>query len=180
MDLHDLHVGRAETTTSSRMKAVADQPNAISFAAMNSLMAATNPHLILNCDFTQYTVGNTGKLQEVVFHWPRKQQGNLKVAPNKAYNGTTALFIKYMMLITAGGISGDSIYVIADQHMKVGKYDVHYLPALSHSVSLDSSAYIVFSNTRQLPQEFYNWFILQQVIPLVNKIRVMSSTRLRR
>ena len=61
----EIKTGNAETTTNARALAVADIQNAVSFAAMNSLMVPlSHPAMIMNVDGTQFTVGcNKGKVQ---------------------------------------------------------------------------------------------------------------------
>ena len=69
----DIHTGNAEKTTDARAMAVADVRNAVSFAVMNQLVTPLiDPHLILNADATQFTVGDTGAKNKI--HWEARYQ----------------------------------------------------------------------------------------------------------
>ncbi len=62
-----IYTGNTEETTDARAIAVAAVRNAVSFAAMNQFVAPLiDPHLILNADATQFTVGNTSAENENV------------------------------------------------------------------------------------------------------------------
>ena len=79
-----IHTGNAEKTTDVRAIAVADVRNAVSFAAMNQLVShLIDPHLILNADATQFSVGDTGAENEKVKYIGKRGTKALKVEPKK-------------------------------------------------------------------------------------------------
>ncbi len=86
--------GYGEETTSARLKARCDLRNAVSFAAMNSLVVElAEPPLILNMNSTQYCVGHSAKKKIKVKYFNKPK--TIKVAPNaQSSNSITSYFVK--------------------------------------------------------------------------------------
>ncbi len=66
--------------------AVADVRSAVSFATMNQLLVTPSlidPHLILDADATQFTVGDTGAEKEKLKYIGKRGTKALKEEPRK-------------------------------------------------------------------------------------------------
>ena len=120
--------GRAEVLTTARKIAIADKWNTVSFAAMNHLMSrVTERDLVLNMDSTQFRVGRVsdGSIEVSFVKEQRSNKKALKVdEPGQQSDGSMAFYIKYYLLMSAGGFTSDPIYVVADDKMKADEIDI--------------------------------------------------------
>lgn len=170
----EIKTGNAETTTNARALAVADIRNAVSFAAMNSLMVPlSHPALIMNVDGTQFTVGcNKDKVQ---VKYVEATDGPLKVLPQKSSGSGVAYFIKYYLLMAAEGFTSDPVYIMADDDMPEGDFAVYEVPGLHAHTGLAGKGYIVFCKTRCCNAAFYDWFNRSILVPFVEATRMHYS-----
>jgi len=138
-----IKTGNAELTTNARAIACADVRNAVSMCAAQHLMIPLVDHfLILNMDATQYTVGNNSNEKTKVKFCTRPTKGkSLQVTKAKSNSGITALFIKHYLLISAGGVAADPVYLIADDNMSKEDIDVHVAFGLGNGIGLGSKGY---------------------------------------
>ena len=97
-----LKTENAESTTKTRIVAVASVKNFVSFACMQQMMSRISPYELHlnNMDASQFTV---------------VYDSNQKVQVK--YVGITAYFIKYYMLMSASEFVGPPVYVITDDNM---------------------------------------------------------------
>jgi len=168
--------GNAELTTNARAIACADVRNAVSMCAAQHLMVPLVDHyLILNMDATQYTVGGSSKGKKKVQFINRPTKGKaLKAKKDSSDSGITSYFIKHYLLMSAGGVSSDPVYVIADDNMTKDDIDVHEVSGLGHSIALGNKGYVIFAKTRCANVKFYEWFnktILTQFIAEIKAFR---------
>ena len=166
-----IKTGNAEATTNARALATADVRNAVSFAAMNTLMVPlSHPALILNVDGTQFTVGcdSKGKIQVKYVEAPN---GPLKVLPQKSTESGVAYFIKYYLLMGAEGFTSDPVYILADNEMPEEEFAVYEVPGLHAHTGMCGKGYIVLCKTRCCNAAFYNWFNRSILIPFVEATR---------
>ena len=167
-----IHTSNAENTTDARAVAVADVRNAVSFAAMNQLMSPlVNPHLILNADATQFTVGDTGADNQQVKYCGKRGTQPLKVQPIKQNNGIVKYSIKYLLLISAAGYQADPVYILADDNMGLNDLDVQRVAGLGIGTDIGNSGYVVFCKTRCCNIAFYDWFNRYILLPFIEKIK---------
>ncbi|KAJ1404376.1 hypothetical protein B484DRAFT_437184 [Ochromonadaceae sp. CCMP2298] len=160
----------AETTTHARAEACADVRNAVSMAAMNALMVPkSDPHLILNVDATQFTVGNAMKKQRVKFRGVPK--GPLKATPEEGQTGLTCMFIKFYCTINAAGQVAKPIYILDSPSMPVGEIDVHEVAGLGIGSGLDTSGYVVHMRGRVPGKKFYTWYLREVLVKWVWALR---------
>ena len=149
------HIGaitkQAEATTTARATACQDIVNFISFAAMNYLyvcMYKVQPQLILNIDATQFNVENTQCQIKVCVLQQLPTIKNNKVLPKKPDNTQgMALFIKFFLLITAGGDMLEPVYLIADDNMHATDFDIYKVKGLGISTDPGSHAWVSFCCT---------------------------------
>ena len=122
-----IHTGNAEKISDARAMAVADVGSAVSFATMNQLVVTPliDPHLILNADATQFTVGDTGAEKEKLKYIGKRGTKALKEEPRKENCGIVKYSIKYLLLISAAGYQSDPVYILADDFMGAEDLDVH-------------------------------------------------------
>jgi hypothetical protein len=134
----EVNTKNAETTTHARAEACADVRNAVSMAAMNALMVPkSDPHIILNVDATQLTVGNAMKKQRVKYSG--EQKGPLKATPVDGETGLTCLFIKFYCTINATRQAAKPIYILDSPSMPVGEIDVHEVAGLGIGAGTDNA-----------------------------------------
>ena len=165
-----IKTGNAEVGTDARITAEADIRNALSFAAMNSMMSKlTDPALILNADATVFTIGNNSGVKKVKYSGPRPKA--LKTKPRKKDGSNTLGYgIKYMCLISASGMAADPVFLIADEKMKECDFRAYVVPGLGFNVS-KSKGHLTFAKTRVGNLAFFNWFCLNVIVPFVRDIK---------
>lgn len=168
----NIKVGNAENGTAARIEACADMRNAVTFAAMNYAMAGVvNEHLILNFDSTQFTVGEGKASSRSKACYTIKHEGkSIKVASDGNSKGSTAFFIKYFLIMSAGGEVSVPVYVIADSAMDAKEYRAEKVPGLGLSVT-DSYGYLVFCHTRCCNTKFYDWLVRDVVVKFIDSLR---------
>lgn len=167
--------GLAEETTNVRATACADPRNAVSLlAACHLMLPLTDYRLIINGDATQMEVGYKNK-NVFVKYLADDGRPTLKAMPNKGDSGLTSFFIKYYLIMTAGGFTSNPIYIIADKDMKKDEIDVHSIPGFGIGTDLTAKGYVIFCSTRQLNENFFRWININIIIPFVRDIREMYS-----
>jgi hypothetical protein len=172
---YDLHGGNAEKTTTSRAEACADVRNLLTFAAMNHYMVPNVSNLLcINSDATQFAVGYDCE-KKIRVKFAGRRSGIR--GPLKDDSGITLFFIKFYLLISAGGYQSDPVYVIADSTMDSGDIDVRAVNGLGIGTQVSNKGYIVFSNTRACNLRFYKWFNSYIVIPFINEIKGQYGLR---
>lgn len=149
----------AEKGTIARALAISGIRNLATFVAANHYMGPiTNNNLIINADATQcQTSGEAKKKTKVKVSSGR----NTSVDPLKVSSTETeslpCYFIKYYMVIGAGGSLAAPIYIVADDNMLENDVDVHKVSGLGIGVDPSSVGYAVFCKTRTLCHKFYEW-----------------------
>ena len=163
----DGKIGMAERTTDSRYIAERDILNAISLACTNcAMLDYTNPHMILNCDATQFNVGGTEENIKVVYVGKRCDlDGPLKCIPGQQHKPQLAFFIKYYMVITAAGDVAPPIYILQSPQVPKDDMDVHKVYGLGFGGH--RYGYIVFSHSRTPSPSFYKWVLADIMIPMI-------------
>ena len=127
----NLKVGNALQHSAAREKACADIRNAASFFVAQAYMAPkTKYYLNLNCDGTQDSSG-----------------------------GLVAFFIKYYLFISAAGVTAPPVYVIADDRMAEGDFEVYEVVGLGLTTEVAGKGYVVYCKTRCGNVGFYRWLI---------------------
>jgi hypothetical protein len=171
--------GNAKKSTTARINAVADVRNTLSFAVMNNLMVPmVHPYLILNSDASQFGVGFDVNEKVVVMYVDKRGDLNLKAAPNKTDSGITMFFIKWYLLISAGGICGTPVYIIADETVPKGQFRPHKVRNMGYNVGVDNFAWVVFCYSRSCNLEFYKWFnnvVLFEFICLIKETHDLEA-----
>jgi hypothetical protein len=174
-----IKTGTAVATTVARAESVADVRNMGAFLAMCLLLTPMcHPALILNADATQYEVGYKAKKIECVYlpgegtGGPGQHAGPLKVLPVKGAGVGMAFFIKYMGMICAWGLFAPPVYIVASAGMPVGEFDVYNVDGLGFGADASSCfGYVVFCKTRCASESFFDWFVVEVVIPFVLAMR---------
>jgi hypothetical protein len=163
--------GSADTTL-AREKATEDIRHTVSFMAAQYLMVPlTDQYLILNVDSSQFTVGRKNvKTTRVKFLTKSGRRDGLK-CKNRKKGGIVSYFIKYHMLISAGGINAEPIYHLADDSMDPGELETYEIPGLGIGTNLESKGHLVFSSTRAGNVPFFRWFTLNILVPFVQAVR---------
>lgn len=137
----------AEVATASRVIATTDVYNFVAFAAMNKFMVHSkgiNQLLIMNA-------GGKADHRVKVFRCTISSRAgkSLKARQKlKSSEGCVSYFIKYYLLISAGGIQADPIYILADENMGADEFRVVTIPGLGVGTNLNNQEPVVFCKTR--------------------------------
>lgn len=175
-----LREGNAEIATTARAIATSDVYNFVSFAAMNKYMVETkkiNEFLILNADGTQFEVGGRADHKVKVCRSIRKVRTGkgMKACQKKVKKGDNEgivkYYIKYYLIISAGGVQADPIFILADENMAEDEMRVVKVPGLGVGTNLDNQGYVVFCKTRSANEKFYSWMMEFVLIPFINQIK---------
>lgn len=161
----------AEETTNAREEACADIRNAVTFAAMNMHMIPDTPsHCIMNLDATQFEVGNTNEEKvKCVYKTPPPDGGPFKVSKQEDTDSGLHYYIKYYLLITAGGMHASPVFLIADSELGVEDMYVYKVKGLGISASFASNdGILVICQTRGGNATFYKWLNTHYIIPSCN------------
>lgn len=167
----------AEKTTLARAAAVSDIRNLATFIAANHYMVPiTNSNLIMNADATQCLTSGEAKrkVKVKVLKGRNTSDDPLKVLPTDK-DSLTAFFIKYYMVIGAGGSLAPPIFIVADENMTEGRINVHEVHGLGIGVDPSSLGYVVFCKSRTLCHLFYTWLIESVIVPYVANIKISKN-----
>jgi hypothetical protein len=162
----------SESVTIARQVATSDVRNAVTFGAMNAVMAPkTCQYLTANMDSTQFAVGYfNGKKLEVKFIGELK--GSLKSNPARGdHSSGLAYFIKVYIAITAFGHQCSPVYVVADDTMPAGDFDAHLVNGIGSGTDVGSVGHVVFCKTRVPPASFYQWYDREVLFKFFDNIR---------
>lgn len=190
--LNDSNVnsGGAELTTNARTLACNDKRNAVALAAgCHAMIPLVNYNLIINMDATQFKVGFNSKQTIKVFYVAddesddavldpdielgHKRPRQLKAAPQPSdgTGGLTCLFIKYMLIMSAGGKVCCPVYILADDSLDKEEFYHYELPGLGVSTDARNRGYIVFCKTRCCNIAFYKWLNESIIVLFIMDIR---------
>ena len=175
-----LVIKNAEQTTIARARAVADIRNTASFIAAQLLMGSgTHPSLIVNIDATSFTVGrDTTATTQIVLVEGEKQTKPRKAMPEDNPNHGQGLYsIKYYLTISADGVAGTPVYVIAHAGMKAEEFKAYEIKGIGFSVGQEDSGYVVLCQSRSCNKAFYLWLVEKVIIPYCVKQRVTNGLR---
>ncbi len=147
-----LHVMTADVDngTAAREESCGSLRNIVSMAAMNDgISNGFNEcsYLVLNINGTQYTVDTDSKSTEIKYI-EIVDTKSLKAAPRSGERDIVSFFIKFYLLISAGGLSADPVNVIQDGNMKDGDIDVHRVEGLGMTNNIGTYGYVVYCKTR--------------------------------
>ncbi len=176
-----VQTGIGARPTAARMRATASIRNAISFATMNYLMVEKMKilqALILNADATQFAVGGTADDKIIVKYvvpagQKKRNTGkeSLKAAPDSNEdNSLTKFFIKYMLLMSAGGFQAPPVYMLADDNMNDDEFRWYEVRGLGIGTHLNNLGYVVITKSRCGNTKFYAWFVEQILVKFVQEI----------
>ena len=130
----------------------------------------------MNADASQFCISGAGtKRDEVKYISELDEDGKIlkahhKVMPEKGANRElTAFFIKWMALVSASGHVGTPVYIIADPDMPADEIDYYEVDGLGYQPGSSGKyqAWLVFSQTRCPPPQFYKWYIMVVVVAFV-------------
>ena len=163
----------AELTTIARHNACSDQLNFVAMAVgLFLIVRLVHPFLIINQDATQFEVGHASRPVKIVV--VKGSKGPRKVLPEKGDTGLVAFFIKFFVLISAGGYHGDGVYVIGDPRMTKGAFKQYKVKGIGITVDPNGYGWIVFCNTRSPPVAFFKWYAMYVVVDFIDKLKVFS------
>ena len=176
------HIVVADSTTDARRKAELNVNNAIGYAAAaTAIMPHIDPRMVGNPDASQYVYSQEvekavyfGKWTEFLKQHP--EVTNIKSDPDGSKEGGLGFGIKYYCFISAGGIIGDPIFIVADDNMAKDEIDVYDLDDFGFGCQFEQHSYLVFMKTRVPGKSFYRWFLESYLVPYVLKLRVKYKT----
>ncbi len=167
----NIKVRNAESTTIARYNACCEKRNAITFAAMCSILSKDiNPALLINLDATQFTVGGGNHKAPKIVTTAAPHQ--FKVLPKKIkYNDSVAFFIKYYLIMTACGIVGNPLFVISDCRMSKDDIDTYKVEGLGIGSGIEDFGFVVFCQLRTGNVGLYSFMNEHVLIPMISRIR---------
>ena len=175
----NLKTAVGEDTTMARADAESDVRNFCTFAAANlAIVPKVDPHLILNIDATQFAAGDsTASCTKVVRAVDpegnvHEQMKNLKCRPSKRH-GISQIFIKYYLLISAAGFSGEPVLVIANQALSDDYFDVKHFRDLGITCSGSDGGFLAVMKKRGGNNNFFKWLMGTYLIDFVKKQRTL-------
>ena len=177
MALHEIHTGGAEVGTHARQAACAKVRHAVSFAVGQSIMVPiTDYRLLLNADGTAFRIQDRDDSIDVVYIGPRADHdGSLKAAAPTGSNDIGAYFVKYMLVISAGGFTGSPVFVIQDDRMDKEVIDIYQSSHLGLAPVAGSKGYVVFMKSRAGNEKYFEWLMSTMVIEFINHIKEMCE-----
>jgi hypothetical protein len=173
-----IHTGNAEKISDARAMAVADVGSAVSFATMNQLVVTPliDPHLILNADATQFTVGDTGAEKEKLKYIGKRGTKALKEEPRKENCGIARQILQYQVSAVYFAAGTNLIqfifYILADDYnMCAEDLDVQNVSGLGIGTDIGSIGYVVSAKQDVVTSHFiYDWFNRELLLPFIAKI----------
>lgn len=178
-----MRVVNAEQTTNARDGAIKDPLNFVTYAAMGNYVAN---HLkvvdALNCnmDATSFTVGGSACDNIQAYMIGRKKVKKVvpsvgyKVEPGATSPGDgdlTKYSIKLLPMFFANGVTGDPVYIIADDNMTDEEFRVYEIAGLGVGVNIDNKGYLLITKSRSLNLAAYRWYYKTYVVNMVALVR---------
>jgi hypothetical protein len=156
---------KGQHKTTARIDAESDPRNSISMAIMfQSYAKDIDSRLLMNWDSTQIEI--PGEVAQMCCHIP----GTSSRPVTRPSKGLTSLFIKLFLLHNAHGDVAPPIFVIADKGMAANEIDPHQLVSL-RLCGVGTKGWVVFSNTRQVNDKFFEWFVEKVLCVFVDECR---------
>lgn len=161
---------KGQKTTNARITAVCDPRNFFTFAIMCTVCCSgLSPKLILNWDATTFGISKDSD-DDLVYIKDEEQDSAKPVTAESS--GDTCIFIKLYHYHNAFGTIAAPVYVIADNTLSEGAFEVYPVKGLSrHGGDGNGLGYVCFTKTRAANDEFYKWFNDFVVIPFILQIR---------
>lgn len=167
----------AQEKTNARQEAERDLLNALSTIVGFALIAKMVPDnaLAINFDATQFLISSgKGGTLEVVVVKDEPTQG--PISTQIKGGGGLNYFIKYFSIISAGGLSGPLLFLVACPSMGPEDFEVFECKGLCKSdADADSVGYVAFCRTRCANRKFYKWLNLSVILPFIMKLRHLYS-----
>lgn len=161
---------KGQKTTNARITAVCDPRNFFTFAIMCIVCCAgVDRKLILNWDAT--TFGVSKDIDDDLVYIKDEQYDSDKPVTGES-SGDTCIFVKLYHYHNAQGTIAPPVYVLADDNLSEGAFEVHDVRGLSrHGSDGNGLGYLCFTKTRAANDAFYHWFNDVIVVPFILKIR---------
>ena len=128
--------------------------------------------LTLNFDATQFLI-SSGKGETLKVVVVKDDPVDGPISAKNAKGGDLNYFVKYYAIISAGGLSGPLVFVLACDSMGEDEFVVHECPGLYKGDSdCDTIGYIVFTKSRAGNTKFYLWLNISVILPFIEKLRL--------
>jgi len=157
---------KGQDTTNARREAVQDFRNFISHAAMmNAFGRVSDPSLSFNFDSTQFHI-HFGSDEKKHFFVVEEKRNKSK---SYAGSGHLPISVKLMWLNNATGNVAPFLFLFADENLSEEEFYVYEVPNLSPSTTAGGRGFISFCKTRNACKGWFQWFMLQIVIPFIQQ-----------
>ena len=159
----------------ARQEAERDLLNGLSTLTGFQLVADVVPDeaLVINFDATQFMIsgGKGGTLQVVVV----KDEPLSGPISTKSKGGNELnFFIKWYSIISATGVPGPLVFMLACDSMGPDEFEVFEVRGLCKSdAAINDFGYIVFCATRSGNASFYKWLNIAVILPFIGTLREM-------
>jgi hypothetical protein len=151
----------AQLTTKARAEAEQDRRNLLSFAVLVAAIASAEicSAFVLNADATQFNVGGQSSKRLTKMMKKESTRKNKRVVTSKdTTQNQTVYYIKYYHLISADGVAGPPVYILAEEYMPTDDIDVYEQRTLAAGGAQHGTAYVAFMESWVPNKEFYRWF----------------------
>ena len=101
----------------------------------------------------------------------RRQRGQDTKGCTHSQSIVDCILHQWFALISSGGIVGDPLFVVGDDHIKEDDIDVHNVPGLRLSTHVGADGTVVFCNSRLCNRTFFHWWFLEMIIPFVRRVK---------
>ncbi len=129
------------------------------------------PELIWNWDATTFIINTPGVDQPVYV----VKDDNLLIPPSVVADDPFPFAIKWLHLANAAGNTAPLVLIVGIESIPAGYGEIFCESGLNYSGDGLSVGYIVFCHNRSANDIVYRWFLEQQVIELINEIRVNAN-----
>jgi len=173
MERIGLETKNAQEKTNARQEAERDVLNALSTIVGFGLVAKMVPDnaLVINFDATQFLISSgKGNTLEVVV--VKDEPTECPISTQVKGGGGLNYFIKYFSIISAGGLSGPLVFLVACADMTAEACEILECKGLCMSdADSDTVGYVAFCQTRCANRKFYKWLNLSVILPFIIKVR---------
>jgi hypothetical protein len=163
-----------------RNHALADPRNSYTEAVMfKAFQSDIESCLILNFDETQYycepSLPRRGDDHSAGESYSSDSESEENDEISSAALGAERVYLKSFTLMSAAGYVGPMVLMLANDRMREEELVTVELVGVSHSSSMDSVGYVVFTKTLRGNSAFYSWYLKSIICKYVDTVRSISS-----
>ena len=165
----------AQTITKARDREEYSLRNWLAEAAMLQAFCSDTPlPCRINMDATQYRVTKDGIVTTVFYDADRDTYCD-PITRKEIPDDDIGLGIKVYNQIASNGAAAPLVFHVADENLPKDEFRVHKLMSCGHDCNPNSFSWLVTTHSRSGNDAFYDWFILNSMLPFVHDCRKASG-----